>query len=267
MNSIIEKINRGLKLPKGKKILHTSPHHDDDILSYHPIMQELISDNQNSFLYLTSGHHAVTDAYMFKALYAVPEFLLEYPPEKNSFFDAITMVYGISDLYSLKEKVRSLKTDYFPSKGTAEKDSNEIAILKGYIREFEAEKLLSIFNVSLLNINHFRAKFYDGGDSEADVLAIKKYIEDLNPDIITVLSEAENLGPKTHHTALNVIMRALEQTHVKPVIWKYRNVWSSFAVEEVDLMIPVSEKQMQGMHEAFMNCFQTQIIAAFRKIS
>jgi glucosamine-6-phosphate deaminase len=263
MNSIIEKINRGLDLPKGMKILHTSPHHDDEMLAYYPIMQELIANNQNVFAYITSGHHSVTDDYMFKALYAVPEHSIEFPPEKGSFLDAVAIVFGLPDLYSLREKVRWLKTVYFPNKIPGEHDSAEVSILKGSIRELEAEKMLSQLGVSPLNVHHLRAQFYDGGDQDADVLAFKSFIEQVKPDIMTVAFDPKDIGPKTHFHSLQVIMRALELSNVKPKIWNYRNVWSCFSIEEADLFIPVSEEGMESMNKAFMSCFQTQTIAAF----
>lgn len=263
MNSIIEKINRGLDLPKGMKILHTSPHHDDEMLAYYPIMHELIANNQNVFAYITSGHHSVTDEYMFKALYSVPEHCIEFPPEKDSFLDTVAIVFGLPDLYSLREKVRWLKTTYFPNKIPSENDSSDVTILKGSIRELEAEKMLSQLGVSRLSVHHLRAQFYDGGDLDADMSAFKSFIEKVKPDIMTVAFDPKGVGPKTHFHSLQVIMRALELSNIKPKIWYYRNVWSRFSIEEADVFIPVSEEKMEAMNRAFMSCFQTQTIAAF----
>ncbi len=50
--------------PDGLTILHTAPHHDDIMLSYHPIAVALLANNQNHIAYATSGFNAVTNAYI-----------------------------------------------------------------------------------------------------------------------------------------------------------------------------------------------------------
>ncbi len=260
MNSIISKINEGLDLPRGKKILHTSPHHDDEMLAYYPILQELIDNNQNTFVYITRGYNSVTDNYMFKALYALPEHLIDFPPKKGSFLDLVRLVFGLSDADSLQEKIHWLKTDYFPNKVI---ETEEIKILKGAIREKEAEKMLLSLGVNPSHVHHLRAQFYDGGDPEVDSANLRSIIGEVKPDIITVAFDPKDIGPKTHYRSLQVINRAIEMSDVKPKIWFYRNVWSRFSIDEADLLIPVSDAGMEAMNEAFLSSFQTQKIAAF----
>lgn len=256
MESIIEKINRGLNLPRGMNILHTSPHHDDEMLAYYPILPELINENQNSFLYITSGFHSVTDNYLIKLLYATPEYLIEYPPEKGSFLDLVAIVFGIPDLHSLREKIHWLKMEHVPH-------IEEVKVLKGAIREQEAEKMLSQLGVESSQMHHLRAQFYDGGDPEIDAIVLKDLINEIHPDFITIAYDAQDHGPKTHHRSYDVIMRAIELSDIKPQIWAYRNVWSRFTLEEADILIPVSEDQLGSMNDAFVSCFQSQKIAAF----
>ena len=256
MNSIVEKIQKGLALPQGKRIMHTSPHHDDEMLAYYPILPQLLKTNQNSFVYITSGHHSVTDDYMFKELYATPEFIIQYPPQKRTFLDLVCRVYEILDLHSLREKIHALKTAYVPN-------TEEIKILKGAIRELEAEKMLLDLGVDPANIHHLRAAFYDGGDSQVDAEHLKALVEEVRPDIVTVAYDPRDKGPKTHFHSLEVILRAIEMSPVKPEIWFYRNVWSRFTLEEADLLIPVNEDGMESMNRAFLTHFKTQKIAAF----
>eukprot|EP00923_Selenidium_pygospionis_P048291 GHVN01083153.1.p1 GENE.GHVN01083153.1~~GHVN01083153.1.p1 ORF type:complete len:478 (+),score=70.82 GHVN01083153.1:43-1434(+) len=61
------------------RILHTAPHHDDIMLSYHPPMKHLLENSkvQNRFVYLTSGFHSVTDDYLMNSF----ERIFKYPKD------------------------------------------------------------------------------------------------------------------------------------------------------------------------------------------
>lgn len=70
------KIDRGMEARKGQNVLHTGPHHDDIMLSYHPLMRDMLPANTNSFCYLTSGFNSVTNGYMLEILNSIPEGML-----------------------------------------------------------------------------------------------------------------------------------------------------------------------------------------------
>jgi hypothetical protein len=53
----------------------------------------------------------------------------------------------------------------------------------------------------------------------------------------------------------------LENTN--PMVWGYRNVWFVFSPSEATLMIPVSEADLELMHQTFMCCFTTQKEASY----
>jgi len=83
-----EKVEGGLEQmrPTQKSVLHTGPHHDDVMLSYHAAMHDMLGrnkveqkvkgddvdlgeriyENQNHFAYLTSGFHSVNDDFLEK---------------------------------------------------------------------------------------------------------------------------------------------------------------------------------------------------------
>ena len=48
-----------------------------------------------------------------------------------------------------------------------------------------------------------------------------------------------------------------------PIVWGYRNVWFVFAPSDCTLMIPVSEHDLDLMHDTFMSSFSTQKSASF----
>jgi len=85
-----QKVEGGLAAsqPSKTSVLHTAPHHDDIMLSYHAAMHEMLGrvpggvieyaplgeaalDNKNHFAYLTSGFHSVNDPFLRKHVMAV----------------------------------------------------------------------------------------------------------------------------------------------------------------------------------------------------
>lgn len=78
-----EKVQRGLVNPKGERIFHTAPHHDDIMLGYLPYLLQFVHDpaNSHSFNYLTSGFNAVTNAFMAERVTWAQAALAEAPRE------------------------------------------------------------------------------------------------------------------------------------------------------------------------------------------
>ena len=64
--SVLEKIRRGMEVRRGKRFLHTEPHHDDVMLGYLPLVVRHIRDHSthHHFATFTSGFTAVTNGYM-----------------------------------------------------------------------------------------------------------------------------------------------------------------------------------------------------------
>ncbi|MFH0887493.1 MAG: glucosamine-6-phosphate deaminase, partial [bacterium] len=69
-DSLTDKINQGLTLPKHERILHMAPHHDDIELAYFPMLHHLVRSqyNENIFCYCTSGFTSVTNSYVIAVL-------------------------------------------------------------------------------------------------------------------------------------------------------------------------------------------------------
>ena len=87
---LIKKVESNVNGISGETMLHTAPHHDDIMLSYHAAMRELIdADNKHSYAYLTSGFHAVTNGYMIETIehglnYSTGNFFSKYENLINS---------------------------------------------------------------------------------------------------------------------------------------------------------------------------------------
>lgn len=301
---LTDKIERGMETRKGQNILHTGPHHDDVMLSYHPLMRHMLSANTNAFCYLTSGFNSVTNSYMQEILSVIPESTLHqyqdrvfnqsheealqtylkevarYHPTEMKKAEMVILLQnlaalnGIRDMTALKEKVSWLKNNYFARRRPGEKDIAEVQVLKGSMRETESERMLMMAGVDLSDIYHMRAKFYNGDyfnplpSIEQDARPLADLYKELQPHLVTVAFDPEGTGPDTHYKVLQVVAQALRMSNFDhPVtVWGYRNVWHRFRFSEGNLLYPVSEEEMATMNHAFLSCFSTQRQASFPSV-
>jgi glucosamine-6-phosphate deaminase len=104
---------------------------------------------------------------------------------------------------------------------------------------------------------------------EHDALPMADLVTSTTPDILSVAFDPEGTGPDTHYKVLQLVAASLRiclerGDPVKDMlIWGYRNVWFTFAPSAATLMFPVSLKDLDLMHDTFMNCFTTQAAASF----
>jgi glucosamine-6-phosphate deaminase len=178
-----------------------------------------------------------------------------------------------SEFENLKNRIQELK-HYFQTQYPGKKDPDYIQKLKGLCREWEAECLWGYLGWDCQYVRHFRLGFYTGNmfteepTLERDVSPILEFLEELNPDIVTVAFDPEASGPDTHYKVLQTISEAL-QAHQKISkrndlkIWGYRNVWYRFHPSEANMYIPVSLNMFSIMQNAFINSFITQRDASF----
>jgi glucosamine-6-phosphate deaminase len=119
-------------------------------------------------------------------------------------------------------------------------------------------------------VYHLRSKFYTDDfftplpSLEEDALPVANLIRSLQPSVITVAFDPEGTGPDTHYKVLQVVAAGLRVALARgdllkpPVVWGYRNVWFVFEPADATLLIPVSSKDLDLMHDTFMSCFTTQ---------
>ncbi len=224
---VTQELERKIKLGQqkivGKTILHTAPHHDDILLGYFPYALRNLVGNTNHVLYITSGANGVSDVYLAKHL-------------------------------SISQKDIELL-----DRATKQE-------LKYYIREDESARKWQQVAGDRVQIKNLRASFYDAIDEdyeqivESDIQRIVDYLHVVQPDIVTVLIDPVGIGPATHHRSQQVIMQALARYNSpKPIeIIGYRNVWSSFSLDDTDMVVPVTQNELDQMESVFQDCFTTQ---------
>lgn len=224
-----QKLQAGQQTISGKTILHTAPHHDDILLGYFPYAVRNLADNDNHVLYLTSGANGVSDQFLAR-------------------HENMTV-----------EQVAAM-------------DHAQKRALKSRIRQLESEKKWKMCGENKVQIKHFQAMFYTAEDLQnndsRDLDRIADYFKQVKPDIITVLVDEPGCGPKTHHQAADLIFAAIEQYRLwfeqafgqQPdlMILGYRNIWSSFTLEQASIIIPVSNAQLDQIESIFTQCFASQ---------
>ena len=72
-----EKIAAGCAPIVTKTIVHTAPHHDDIVLSYHAYALRNLTHNRNHVLYATSGSNGVLDAFVARAVGSIDDVILQ----------------------------------------------------------------------------------------------------------------------------------------------------------------------------------------------
>ena len=199
-NRIVEKINKGLNPPLESRILHTAPHHDDIELAYFPLLHHLVRSvqNDNHFVYCTSGFTSVTNDYINSNLIALRNLIasgmintylhVHRLFQRDGFWDDITGTLNAiarknkeeQDIYISCRMARQLvhwlkvkevnellpKLDetiqYLSTIDPGKKEIEIVQKIKGWTREFEAELVWAHFGIGLDHVNHLDLQFYTG---------------------------------------------------------------------------------------------------------
>jgi glucosamine-6-phosphate deaminase len=311
-NSLSEKLQSGLEVPDNQRILHTAPHHDDIELAYFPLLHHLVRspNNDNYFVYCTSGFTAVTNFYVVEQLENLQNHILSGQIEDgqnirsladygNAQDDITGYLNGIalqdSELqhFHISKRLTRLFLNHLKVK-SLDKVGNYVGeliaqlkgiepgrsepavfhLIKGWLREYEAELVWAYFGIDMDHVYHLRLPFYSANifpeypDFEADVLPIVKLLEKIKPTIITLALDPEGSGPDTHYKTLIALSDAIDKyAESRPEmnlrVWGYRNVWSRYRIDEVNKIIPTSLNSFAVLHNMFNSCFLSQKSASF----
>jgi glucosamine-6-phosphate deaminase len=312
IQEVDRKIEKGITIPKNQRILHTGPHHDDIELAYFPIIHHLVrsESNENYFAYCTSGYTAVTNDYLGNCISQLVSFIkndalknhpistgLSNPDNEQEditgYLNAIAQQNIEHQLFYICSRLARRLISYFSIDSidsllytskqllaelnaieAGRKEPDIYHLMKGWIREFEAELVWAHFGIGMDHIFHMRLPFYSDDiyprypNYEKDVLPILSLLERIQPTIITLALDPEGSGPDTHYKALIALAEAID-IYVKNsnnkdlTIWGYRNVWSRFELYETNLIFPTSLNSFAVLHNMFNNCFISQKSASF----
>ena len=309
---LAEKLQFGINVPDNQRILHTAPHHDDIELAYFPLLHHLVRspNNENYFVYCTSGFTAVTNFYVMERLENLQKLILSGRIDDgqhirnladygNAQDDITGYLNGIAlqdnalqqlhiskrltrlFLNQLKakslDKVAAYVGELISQLKGIEPGRSEPAIfhlIKGWLREYEAELVWAYFGIDMDHVSHLRLPFYSANifpeypDYEQDVLPVIELLEKIRPTIITLALDPEGSGPDTHYKTLIALADAIDKyaagrPDMNLRIWGYRNIWSRYRLDEVNKVIPTSLNSFAVLHNMFNSCFLSQKSASF----
>ena len=311
IDSVIRKLNHGKTIDDSQTIYHTGPHHDDIMLGIMPYANRQLQPISNDvhFAVATSGFNSVTNNFVINTLqsclklidsgliqmFKYPDFFSEGYKHKRykdiyHFLDNCAqkneaektrglchrVIRDAVEIWNLKNEnevkscfintINELKSSYDGSK-----NSLEVQLLKGRLREFEEELVWNYAGVEIDNIHHWRLSFYQGGknpDNQDDVNSILQQFKLYKPTIISLAFDPEGSGPDTHYKVLQAIASAIdlwnkEEDLSKLRIIGYRNVWFKFHPAEATMIVPVSMNDLAIHAKSFEESYLTQVEASF----
>lgn len=297
-DNLTQKIDPYLQDFSKKKFLHTSPHHDDSVLGYFPIVQHLLFNTQSPhhFATMTSGFNSVADEYLIKNLESLEatvsanskfSFYVDKNYETKMFFDGISK--NDQKIQDLAKSIRTAKDilEVYNAENNLDniiKYINQIKLdlnnnlrdnvnrLKGMIRDWEEEIAWGHLGIDCSNISHMKLSFYESKDEKLDlgqdIQKVVCLLEKVDPDVVTVASEQDPIGHKTHIKVFKIVSQAIKlylQRHPlkKLNVWEYRNVWCQFEPSEVNLFFPVTMSDFYTLKNVFINSYKSQVKALF----
>ena len=311
IDSVKNKLQRGKVIDYGQNIYHTGPHHDDIMLGIMPYANRQLQPISNDvhFAVATSGFNSVTNGFVIKTLqsclemidkgriqmFKYPDFFSEGYKRKRykdiyHFLDncaqkneiektrglchrVIRDAIEIWKLNSVEEVIPCFKSTITELQNCYDggKNSPEVQLLKGRLREFEEELVWNYAGVEINNIHHWRLGFYQGDknpDNQDDVNIILQQFRQYKPTIISLAFDPEGSGPDTHYKVLQAIASAValwsKETDLSKLrIIGYRNVWFKFHPAEATLLVPVSMNDLAIHAKSFEESYLTQVEAAF----
>jgi glucosamine-6-phosphate deaminase len=200
IDSIQEKIKKGMKKENDQVYYHTGPHHDDIMLGIMPLTnrQSREASNELHFSVLTSGFTAVTNNFLYNLLIDARDMMnqgkiemTDYPdffkngykykwdkdvyhyldniaaqnPEEKRRGVCHRLVRALVSIWKVNDK-NELKEVIYEILSSLKKSYNgsanppKIQKLKGMIRELEEELVWAHYGIMVKNIHHLRLGFY-----------------------------------------------------------------------------------------------------------
>lgn len=230
--------------PAKKRVIIFSPHPDDDVISMGGTFLRLVEQGHDVHVaYQTSGNIAVHDHDAMRFM----EFVQEYAAATGIANETLAAVY---------QKVM----DSLAQKQTKENDIDEVRKIKGFIRRGEARAGARFCGLPDDHIHFLDMPFYETGRTrkkpigEDDVRIIMELMEKVKPHQIYAAGDlADPHG--THRVCLDAIFEAFRQLQERPWmkdcwLWLYRGAWHEWSVDEIEMAVPISPKQLERKRKA-----------------
>ncbi|HEX3729901.1 MAG TPA: PIG-L family deacetylase, partial [Opitutaceae bacterium] len=218
-----------------KRVLVLSPHPDDDVISMGGTLCRLVDQGHELHVgYQVSGAAAVPDEAVWRSLAFVR--------------DAGGTAGEAAGLCAEFEAQGSLPP------------SPRLAQLKGLIRRHEAVAAARVCGVPPSRLHFLDLPFYDASlprsrqTGPADVDRMHALLAQLRPHLIYAAGDLDDPNG-THRLCLRVLRDALARARDEPwlreaELWLYRGAWAEWALDEIDLAVPLSPQEVQRRRRA-----------------
>ncbi|HVW21395.1 MAG TPA: 6-phosphogluconolactonase [Opitutaceae bacterium] len=218
-----------------KRVLVLSPHPDDDVISMGGTLCRLVDQGHELHIaYQVSGAAAVPDEAVWRSLAFA----------RDSGGDG-------GDLGGLCAE--------FEARGSLA-PSPRLLQLKGLIRRHEAVAAARVCGVPPARLHFLDLPFYDAASPRsrrigpADVERMHALLARLRPHLIYAAGDLDDPNG-THRLCLRVLRDALARALDEPwlreaELWLYRGAWAEWALDEIDLAVPLSPQEVQRRRRA-----------------
>ena len=235
IDSILAKIQRGMKRDTNQVFYHTGPHHDDIMLGIMPLTNRQSREitNELHFSVLTSGYTAVTNNFLLELLIDTKLLLEKSRIEMIDYRDFFKDGYKYKwdkDIYHYLDNIAAQNPEEkrrgvchrliralvaiwdIENKNTLLKVINDvleslqnsyggsinppkIQKLKGMIREFEEELVWAHYGIMVKNVHHLRLGFYNDNRTDST--------PDKTSDVLPILEDFRKYKPTVISLAMD----------------------------------------------------------------
>ncbi|MDB4584643.1 glucosamine-6-phosphate isomerase [Draconibacterium sp.] len=235
IDSILKKLEKGMKSETNQVYYHTGPHHDDIMLGIMPATnrQSRHASNELHFSVLTSGFTAVTNTFLYDLLIDTKDLINQNKIEMIQFPDFFKDGYNYKwdkDVYhyldniaaqddeekrrgvchrlvralvsiwkiQTKEELRDIIYEVLSvlrNSYDGGKNPPKVQKLKGMIREFEEELVWAHYGIMVKNVHHLRLGFYSG-----DAFSTHP---DFDRDVLPILEDFRKFKPTVISLAMD----------------------------------------------------------------
>jgi glucosamine-6-phosphate deaminase len=222
-----------------KRVLVFSPHPDDDVISMGATLLRLVDQGHDVHVaYQTSGNIAVSDSEARR----FADFVSHY----NTAFG-----FGADEAEALERRV----ADALREKDPGEIDIPQIQTIKSLIRRIEATDAGRSCGIPEENLHFLDMPFYETGRvtkkplGEEDVTVVVDLLRAIEPNQVYAAGDLSD-PHGTHRTCLAAVCRGLarvaeEDWATRCVLWLYRGAWQEWAIDQIDMAVPVSPGELQ----------------------
>ncbi|MDI9358370.1 MAG: glucosamine-6-phosphate deaminase [Phycisphaerales bacterium] len=247
-------------IPYPKKVVIFSPHPDDDIISMGGTMQRLQDQGHEVHIaYQTSGNIAVHDDFVQRFLDFVEGF------EKLCIADKL----GNNLLLNNVKNIRG----FINNKDKQSADELILRQVKGLIRRCEAIATCRFVGIPESRIHFQNLPFYETGQIKKKEISIEDI--QMTVDLLNTIKPhqiycaGDLLDPHgTHKKCLQVVQNSVIQLKNNQTnwlqdcyVWLYRGAWEEWAIEEIEMAIPMSPDQViKKRHGIFNHQSQKDIV-------